>query len=83
MKKMSKTLIAKRFAAIIGLTVMLWASVALAQGNNACITCHAEKSLTKEDRGRIRSLFVDGRGFEKSTHGALAQVEEKYEITEG
>ncbi len=45
-----------------------------AQENPVCLTCHAENSLTKEDHGRVRSLFVDGKGFQKSAHGELECV---------
>lgn len=42
-----------------------------AQGNQACLVCHAENSLTKEERGRVRSLFVDGVALGKSAHGEM------------
>lgn len=51
--------------------LLFWTPAMFAQGNAACLTCHAEKSLTKEDHGRVRSLFVDGTAFRKSVHGGL------------
>ena len=47
------------------------ATTVFAVSEDVCLVCHAEKSLTKEDRGHVRSLFVDGTTFTKSAHGEL------------
>lgn len=47
---------------------------ARAQNNDACLTCHAERSLAMEKKGRTISLFVDRHAYQQSAHGELACV---------
>ncbi|MEW6509624.1 MAG: hypothetical protein AB1428_01555 [Bacteroidota bacterium] len=45
-----------------------------AQENSDCLSCHGDKSLTAERRGRSVSLFVDERRVTASVHGGLTCV---------
>ncbi len=45
-----------------------------AQGNDQCVTCHGEKTLSMRKRGREVSLFVDVPPLKKSAHGELECV---------
>jgi formate dehydrogenase gamma subunit len=40
--------------------------------NEDCLGCHADKNLTKEERGKTVSLFVEESGLKASVHGRLA-----------
>jgi hypothetical protein len=42
-----------------------------AQTNEDCLTCHSDKTLTKQRLGRKISVYVDGAAFQKSVHGSL------------
>ncbi|MEO8166935.1 MAG: cytochrome b/b6 domain-containing protein, partial [bacterium] len=56
-------------------SILLFCSAAaFAAGADACLTCHADKSLTQEKHGHVRSLFVDGNAFTRSAHGDLKCV---------
>ncbi|MDH3251318.1 MAG: cytochrome b/b6 domain-containing protein [Ignavibacteria bacterium] len=44
---------------------------AQAQSSEDCLTCHSEKSLTTEKRGKEISLYVEGKVLERSAHGDL------------
>lgn len=41
----------------------------------ACLECHSDKTLTKDERGRAVSLFVDEMHFAASVHKGLECVE--------
>ncbi len=41
------------------------------QTNVECLGCHSEKSFAMEKKGKSISLFVDGKKFASSSHGAL------------
>jgi len=46
----------------------------LAQTNNDCLTCHSEKSLSMDGKGKAVSLFVDAKAFSRSAHADLECV---------
>ena len=54
--------------------VLLPAGPAAAQENSDCITCHGEKDITGERKGRTVSVYVSEKGFAASIHGGLACV---------
>jgi hypothetical protein len=57
-------------AAIAAALILLTAPGRVAaQENGDCLTCHADKDLTKERHGRITSLFVDEARFAAGVHG--------------
>ena len=47
---------------------------AVAQENDDCFTCHADKDLSKKRDGRTVSLFVDQTKFAGAAHGKIACV---------
>ncbi len=47
----------------------------LAQSNSDCLACHDDKMLTMERNGKVISLYVDLKKFEKSVHGSLSCVD--------
>ncbi len=61
------------FSGVLALHVIAGSDVA-AQTNESCLTCHAERSLTMEKKGKTISLFVDAKAFERSAHGLLECV---------
>lgn len=42
---------------------------ALAQDADTCQMCHDDRSLTKNERGQVKSLYVDLAKFNRSVHG--------------
>ena len=60
---------------IVALAVLLSASVAFAadgaEQSEICLACHGDKSMTVKQGGKTISLFVDGKRFAPSVHGAL------------
>jgi len=56
--------------AMMALTVLS----SIGQTKGECLTCHAERSLTMEKKGKTISLFVDASAYETSAHAALACV---------
>ncbi|MBI3109994.1 MAG: hypothetical protein HYZ01_00335 [Ignavibacteriales bacterium] len=65
--------IRRRTIMALFLTILL-GGVALGQDNSDCFTCHEDKSLTTERRGKPVSLFVDQAIFLKSVHADLSCV---------
>jgi cytochrome b subunit of formate dehydrogenase len=43
----------------------------VAQTKSDCLTCHGDKSLTTDRKGKTVSLFVNGKSFAQSIHGEL------------
>ena len=48
---------------------LLAAPSARGQDADECLMCHEDQDLTKNERGRVVSLFVDIDGFRNSIHG--------------
>jgi hypothetical protein len=49
-------------------------NVAYAQENSDCLACHGDKSLTRQQKGRAVSLYVNEKRFGSSIHGGLTCV---------
>ncbi len=61
-------------AAAVLILLSLAGMKALAQENSDCITCHGEKDITTERRGRTVSVYVSEKAFGASIHGGLQCV---------
>jgi cytochrome b subunit of formate dehydrogenase/nitrate/TMAO reductase-like tetraheme cytochrome c subunit len=61
----------RRLALLLSILVP---SVMTAAGDEECLTCHAERSLSMERKGKTVSLFVDGRAYTGSAHADLGCV---------
>ncbi|MEZ4386049.1 MAG: cytochrome c3 family protein [Candidatus Krumholzibacteriia bacterium] len=60
---------ARIFATLLCLLVVLAGSPLRAQAIDDCLVCHDDTELTKNRDGRVVSLFVDLGKFETSVHG--------------
>jgi cytochrome b subunit of formate dehydrogenase len=56
---------------ILVLAGLLFPPLVRAQSDEDCLMCHSDASLSMTKKGRTISLFVDGKGFASSAHGAL------------
>ena len=55
------------FAVVLGL--LAGALPARAQDAETCLQCHEDRSLTKNERGQVKSLYVDLAEYKRSVHG--------------
>ncbi len=64
----------KRFPGILLVFFLMGWAAGIAWGDNsACLSCHQDEALSKQDaRGRKVSLFVSEAGFKNSIHGKLS-----------
>jgi hypothetical protein len=64
----------KRFPGILLVFFLMGWAAGIAWGrNSACLSCHQDEALSKQDaRGRKVSLFVSEAGFKNSIHGKLS-----------
>lgn len=51
------------------LVMLAGTAPALAQDADTCQMCHDDRGLTKNERGQVKSLYVDLAKFNKSVHG--------------
>jgi hypothetical protein len=58
----------------VALLLTLAAGSAAAQEDADCLSCHGERSLSAQRRGRTVSLFVSEKRFGASVHGSLGCV---------
>lgn len=49
-------------------------SLAIAQENSDCFTCHSDRSLTDKRDGRVVSFYVDEKTFSGSVHSSLTCI---------
>jgi nitrate/TMAO reductase-like tetraheme cytochrome c subunit len=57
------------------LLILILKAPLLSQDNSQCFACHDDKTLTMERAGKVISLYVDQRKFEKSVHSSLSCVD--------
>jgi uncharacterized protein with PIN domain len=65
--------VVRRLAWAAGLLLLVAAAAPAADvSNDDCLACHSDKTLTTKRGSRTVSLFVDGKKFSSSIHGALS-----------
>jgi formate dehydrogenase gamma subunit len=60
-----------RLLVLAVLVLLLVAASLRAQTNDACMTCHSDRSASMVKKGKAISLFVDSKAFSGSAHGGL------------
>ncbi|MGC8652978.1 MAG: cytochrome c3 family protein [Candidatus Kryptoniota bacterium] len=55
--------------------LILTSQAGFPEGNNDCLVCHSDSSLTTKRNGKELSLYVDSKIFDSSVHGELACVD--------
>jgi hypothetical protein len=60
-----------RTICFVAAAILLTAARLPAQENSDCLDCHSDRTLTGTRRGRTISVYVDGKKFAASVHGAL------------
>lgn len=60
---------------VIIFTTIFYIQIIFSQGNDECLNCHSDKTLTMEKSGKSISLWVDSEKFSKSVHSVLECVD--------
>ncbi|MGD8539275.1 MAG: hypothetical protein PVI66_11220, partial [Candidatus Aminicenantes bacterium] len=68
------------FAALF--LLLFFPCISQSQSNEDCETCHSDRELTTERRGRTISLYVDFKRYANSVHGDCIDCHQDAEVKE-
>ncbi|HVP37155.1 MAG TPA: cytochrome c3 family protein [Terriglobales bacterium] len=74
--------ISRAFLLLISLILILSARANAQLSNADCLNCHGDKTLSKTEKGKTISLYLDESALKKSIHGELDCVDCHKGITE-